>query len=342
MGTVHRLIEQQGKQGALDVLMAQGRKSGGRDPSLLSRAQIEAAAGYMCDEETGIGYCYSGWCQAALPHRRLPDGEGWVLESGPTTLIVQPGMRRNPGSDGRTAHYAVPYGSRARLIMIFLQSEAIRTQSREIEMGHSLRGWMKRLGIPIGGKSIDAVREQSELLSRCRLTFEIRRDGAVGLESQNIVDRALFMEDPESESSGALFQQTAKLGEGFFEELLKHPVPLEEPAIRALSNNSGALDIYAWLAYRLHSLKAPCPVNWRAIQAQFGKGFGRLDNFRHRFAENLKLALAVYPEARVDMDERGLVLHPSRPPVSPRPYPVRRNAATDGRSYKSPRLIAGA
>ncbi len=339
MGTVHRLIEEKGKQGALDVLMAQKGKPGGRDPALLSRAQIEAAAGYMCDEESGIGYCYSGWCQAALPHRRLPDGEGWVLESGPTTLIVQPGMRRNPGPDGKTAHYAVPYGSRARLIMIFLQSEAIRTRSREVEMGRSLRSWMKRLGIPIGGKSIDAVREQSELLSRCRLTFEIRHEGAVGLESQNIVDRALFMEDPESEAPGSLFQETARLGEGFFDELLKHPVPLEEPAIRALSNNSGALDIYAWLAYRLHSLKAPCPVTWRAIQGQFGKGFGRLDNFRHRFCENLKLALAVYPAARVEIDERGLVLHPSRPPVSSRPGTGRPRAPADERSYKSPHLI---
>ena len=40
-----------------------------------------------------------------------------------------------------------------------------------------------------------------------------------------------------------------------FEQLKKHPVPLEEAAIKALSNNAPALDAYLWLVYRLHALK---------------------------------------------------------------------------------------
>jgi hypothetical protein len=49
--------------------------------------------------------------------------------------------------------------------------------------------------------------------------------------------------------------------------------------------------------------------------AQFGGGFGKLSHFKPRFMDNLKLALAVYPGARVDVDDSGLVLYPSRPPV---------------------------
>ena len=45
-------------------------------------------------------------------------------------------------------------------------------------------------------------------------------------------------------------------------------------------------------------------------------GYGRTTNFKPRFLENLRLALAVYPDAKVDVEEgRGLTLHPSRPPV---------------------------
>ena len=33
------------------------------------------------------------------------------------------------------------------------------------------------------------------------------------------------------------------------------------------------------------------------------------------FREALELALAVYPEARVDFEEEGVVLHPSAPAV---------------------------
>jgi hypothetical protein len=49
--------------------------------------------------------------------------------------------------------------------------------------------------------------------------------------------------------------------------------------------------------------------------AQFGGGFGKLSHFKPRFLDNLKLALAVYPDARVDVDDLGLVLYPSKPPV---------------------------
>jgi len=302
MGTVHHLLKTAGKQGALDLG--------------IERHEVEAASAYLADEEGGIGFLYSGWCQAALPHRRLPDAEGWQIQSERTTLIVEPGMR--PGPAGKPEPVGVPYGSRARLILIFLQSEAIRTKSREIELGGSLRAWLVRLGIPQGGSSIATVREQAERLSLCRLTFRVQSGGATGLLNQSIVDTALFLDEPHDGqlSRRPQFVERAKLSEGFFEQLQKHPVPLEESAIKAVSNNSQALDIYAWLAYRLHSLSSTRAVSWRALMPQFGAGFGRIDNFKARFLSNLKLALAVYPEARVEVVDKGLILHPSRPPVA--------------------------
>lgn len=34
--------------------------------------------------------------------------------------------------------------------------------------------------------------------------------------------------------------------------------------------------------------------------------------------ENLNLAMAVYPDAKVEIGGRGLTLQPSRPPISPK------------------------
>ena len=53
MGVVHNLLELHGKQGtlALDI----------------DRRVVEAAADYLGDEDSGIGFIYSGWAQAALP-----------------------------------------------------------------------------------------------------------------------------------------------------------------------------------------------------------------------------------------------------------------------------------
>jgi hypothetical protein len=42
------------------------------------------------------------------------------------------------------------------------------------------------------------------------------------------------------------------------------------------------------------------------------------NHFKPTFLENLKLALAVYRHAKVELDDRGVILHPSRAPVAPR------------------------
>jgi hypothetical protein len=226
-------------------------------------------------------------------------------------------MRRGIGGD--PVHVGVPFGSRARLILIYLQSEALRTNSREVLLGTSLRNWMGRMGIPIGGKNLGIVREQTERISRCRLTFEVRKGNRLGLSNQSIMDSAIFLESSEDEPQGTLFAQTARLSEPFFEGLKRHPVPFEEAAVGAISNNSMAIDIYVWLAYRLHSLSYPTPLSWRALKIQFGTGFAQMNNFKTKFLPNLKLALSVYPAARVDEDKgRGLLLYPSKPPVTPK------------------------
>src|SRR3954469_3356319 len=172
MGTVHDFLETKGKQQAL--------------LSGLDRREIEAAATYMADEDSGIGFLYSGWCQAALPHRRLPNDQGWQIDSERVRLVVQPGMR---GTDsGKPELVGVPFGSRARLILLRLQSEALRTNCREVELGKSLRDWLVRMGIPVGGRSLKDVRDQTERISRCRLTFEVRQGARLGMANQSITE----------------------------------------------------------------------------------------------------------------------------------------------------------
>jgi Plasmid encoded RepA protein len=301
MGTVHDLIEAKGKAGTLAYDF--------------DRAVVEAASTYMADEDAGIGFLYSGWCQAALPHRKLANDKGWQIEGERVTLIVEPGMRK--GMQGEPESVGVPYGSRARLILLRLQSEALRTQSREVELGRNLNDWLTKMGIPVGGRSFKEVKDQTERISRCRLTFEIRHGNRVGMTNQNIMESAIFFESPDP-AQGTLFAQHARLSEAFFTSLQKHPVPIEEAAIRAIANNSMAIDIYAWLAYRLHALPKATPVSWRALKQQFGISFSRLDNFKATFCSNLKLAMAVYREAKIEDGPQGLILYPSKPPVAPR------------------------
>jgi len=303
MGTVHDLLETKGKQAARELV------EGRRGPRV-----VEAASNWASDEDIGTGYMYSGWCQTALPHKRPADNAAiWKLETDSMTLLVEPGVRVMPSGD--PAHVGVPFGAIARLILIYLQSEALRTGSRDVELGGSLRAFLGRLGIPVGGKTIKLVCEQAERISRCRLTFHAKRQGGSLLVNQNIVDVAMFVDDSADAEQGTLFVETARLSEIFFQQLRKHAVPLDEAAIRHIRNSSMALDVYCWLAYRLHSLLGPKPITWAALAGQFGAGIKLHKHFKPAFLENLALAQAVYRDARVEVTEAGLLLHPSPPPV---------------------------
>jgi hypothetical protein len=307
MGAVHNLLEARGKQGALEAG--------------LDRGIVEAAALYMGDEDGALNFVYSGWAQCALPHRRLADDQPWEITVERIRLVVEPGRRPKDGH-GPLEFLGVPFGSHARLILLYLQTEALRTGSREVELGRSLRDWLGRIGVSVGGRTGRLVKDQAERISRCRLTFHIQGAKSAGLINQTIVDRALFIEE-NGGNQGRLSLETAKLSEGFFEQLKKHPVPLEEAAIRAINNNPAALDCYLWLAYRLHVLPAPKFVTWKALKAQFGTAYRETYHFKNKWSATLALALAVYPAANVEVAEEGVILKPSRPPVAPRLVAIR-------------------
>jgi replication initiator protein len=117
-------------------------------------------------------------------------------------------------------------------------------------------------------------------------------------------------------TQGSLWEDHVVLDETFFKALKEHPVRSRRPPIRELPDRSMSLDIYIWLAWRLHSSAKSTPISWAAVHQQFGSGYAKLFHFKPGFTESLAAALAAYPQARVDVDETGIVLHPSHPPVS--------------------------
>ena len=307
MGIVHKLVVTYGKEEALRRV----------DPS--ERYLVNIAAEILAEDDDSIGVTYSGFCQSGLPHKRLPNNNDWVRQTERLTLMIEPGKLIKPGTS-ESEFIGVPYGSRARLILLYLQTQALRTQNREVELGRSMRDWLRRMGIAQGGKSIREVREQATRLSICRLTFFYpHSNGGTGFSSERIVDDGvLFLEQNHDDRQERLFVETVRLSQSFYDALCKHPVPLWEPALRQIQNNSMALDLYVWLAYRLHVLSKPTSIHWPKLHEQFGGGFKALRQFKPTLIENLKLALAVYPEAVVELEPNGLRLIPSPPPVPER------------------------
>lgn len=297
MANVHQLIIQHG--------IEEARRQAA---SKHDRAVVEAAYQVLSDDAEKMGFTYSGFALTSLPHK--PQSELlWRREGHNLTMLIESGRDRS----GRPL--GLPYGSYARFILLFLQSEAIRTGSGDIELGRSMRVWLGSMGLSIGGTTYKLVTEQARRISGCSLTFFADRAGAQIKSRGGFVRTEITMSNGSTEQP-SLWQDRVLLDDDFFRALREHPVPISETALRAIGPRSLVIDVYIWLAYRLHALKRDVEVGWPALHAQFGGGFSRLRRFREHFIECLALAMAAYPEARLDISERGVILRPSRPAIS--------------------------
>jgi Plasmid encoded RepA protein len=302
MGQVHELIRREGIENARRLALLDRN----------DRICVEAAHEVMADERCQIGIAHAGFAMASLPHKRTQDPV-WERDSGQIKLLVESGL------DSSKQPIGIPYGSIARMILLYLQTQAVRTRSRDVELGASMNAWLGAMGIAVGGNTYRLVREQAHRISRCRLTFFRRTGGAELVTNGAFVRDAILPVSSGLVGQGTLWQESLRLDEGFYQSLIEHPRPLRETAIRKICNRSIAIDLYIWLAYRLHILSRPIMVTWPALHVQFGEGYREVRFFRRDVLPSLRLALAVYPEAQVEIDEkRGLTLLPSPPPVPDR------------------------
>jgi hypothetical protein len=291
MGNLHRRLEQHGQQ----QLLLQA-------PDKAARKLIEIATGVLADDGDDRVFTHPVLCLTILPHRARPEREIWRRVNGPYTLMVQ------PTADHDGTFHGVPHGSKARLILLYLQTEAVKTNSRVIELGTSMRRWLRSMGVTITGPNYQEVRRQAQKIERALVSFTFTGEGAT-VSWQDTIIRGSF-ERPCSDEV-----RTVELSESFFKSITERPVPVCEAAIRLLGERCMALDLYLWLAYRLHSLQRPTIVSWASLHSQFGAATKLLKHFKPHFAREIEAALAAYPDARVSLTENGIGLHPSPSPT---------------------------
>jgi len=103
-------------------------------------------------------------------------------------------------------------------------------------------------------------------------------------------------------------------------------VPLNEADLAALAHTAMGLDIYAWLAQRLHRIDPgnPAFIPWSSLKEQFGPEYGRMDNFKRFFRKTLAQVQQRYRTARIELDNRGMTARNSPPPIARRLMLARR------------------
>ncbi|MGH9829691.1 MAG: replication protein RepA [Blastocatellia bacterium] len=269
-----------------------------------------------------ILYQHSVLCQTCLPYRDPGETRVWQRKNGLVRLEVEAG-RAYDGED--FVDVGLPYGPKPRLVLYHLNAEALRTQSPYIELEDSLTAFVKRtLGLDVHGRNIRTVKDQLVRLSASDFRIgTVATDGrAITLKGTVIDGFELWVtKDPKQRM---LWPSTIEFSERYFQSLMKHAVPLNETAVSRLSHSAMALDIYTWLAQRLHRVEEGkgILIPWTALHEQFGQGYAQIRQFRAVYIRTLKMVRCYYPDAKFNVGKGGMTLWHSRPPVARRFLPL--------------------
>ena len=146
--------------------------------------------------------------------------------------------------------------------------------------------------------------------------------------SSAIADRGEFWWNERKPDEPVLFDSKIRLGEDFFNEIIRHPVPIDMNTLTALKRCALGLDLYLWLTYRTFSLKRPLRLTWKQMYCQFGTDPAKSDNkfivrnFRQNVLRELKKIKLAWPELNYSTAPGLLILHPSTPVIPPATDPL--------------------
>lgn len=277
-------------------------KTAGRSDALVRIAQEALAIEREEAQRAGaLGYMARIMVQATLPHRN-PKTQVFQRHNGPFTLSLM-------------SPEGVPFGRYPRLLLAWITTDAVRTKEPVLHLGDNLSGFMAQLGLtPTGGRwgTITRLRHQVQRLfsSTVTATLDGEEDGEWAYVGVQVASKANLWWDPKNPEQLALYGSTVTLTQEFFEAITTRPVPIDMRALKALRSPM-ALDLYAWLTWRMSYLRKTTEIPWPALALQFGSAYKRPRAFKEAVLHHLKTVLVLYPNARVAEGLSGLVLKPS-------------------------------
>lgn len=288
-----------------------------RPLSRKDEALMLASAAIEADPPAEIDFLHASFAHVALP-RSKPKGTVFTRRSGAALIHINSGVLiRN----GQAIEQPLPYGIRPRQFLIYATTYALKKGTREIELGHSMKELMlDKLGYKSvgGGKRgvQTSLKQQLYSLVACRMTLGWSVRGRDITEKCEIFTR---LDDPTqwyTDQQGTLWPATATLSTDYLNSIKEHAFPVDPRAIGAL-DSALAIDIYCWLALRLHKLPHPLYLHWASIRNQFGQDYSNSKDFKKAFELAMRDALTVYPAAKVESVDGGLMLKPSPSPIQP-------------------------
>jgi hypothetical protein len=262
--------------------------------------------------------------QVTLPHSSPGNVPIWKRKNGNLTLAIRSGWNHE-----KDEPIGYPFGSIPRLLLFWITTEALRTQNRKLELGVSLAGFMRDLGLDPstgGGRRGDGRRLQNQMerLFRATISLEVTNKDA-STNGKRWIDMQVAPEGElwwnfKNPDQATLFGSWIELGEKFYEAIITAPVPLDKRALSALKRSPLALDLYAWATYKTFSLdqhnKTEQFIPWRSFMTQLGAEYSNPMDFKRKAKQAFKKVRSVYPGLDMEDAEGGFIIKRGRTAVA--------------------------
>jgi hypothetical protein len=271
------------------------------------------------EREAELAFQHAVFCQTSLPYRDPGDDvRVWHRRQGAVSLRVEAGAAQHPKT-GDWIELGLPWGTKPRLMLAHLNAEALQRRSPVIEIESSLSAFVRRIRDFTGGREIKMFKDQLARLANSAFRFSVNH--VDGPEQSNVFIIENFKLWPEKdERQRVLWPTIIAFHDKYFSSLQRHAVPLREADLAALAHSAMALDVYCWLAQRLHRIepRKTTLIPWESLRQQFGPDYGQMFNFKRKFRLTLRQVFTRYSAARIELDDRGMTLRNSPPPVPKR------------------------
>ena len=215
------------------------------------------------EADPDLGFMARMMALCSRPRTNPGNQHQYKRKNGPFELVMI------AGADNK-----LPFGNFPRLLMAWVSTEAVRTQSRLLVLGSSLFDFMRTLGIyhNSGGRGgvQTRLRNQMDRLFNAHVSLIYKDERGKATVNTVIARRSEFWWNPKRPDESTLWESKIELSEDFFNEIIRHPVPLDMNTLKALKRSSLGLDLYLWLTYRIFTLKSPQRLTWRQLYRQFG------------------------------------------------------------------------
>lgn len=266
--------------------------------------------------DRNVGFVPAILAQCFLPQKRITERE-WMITHGHATLHIQAGRVADRNDPNMLRPAAIPFGRLARLILFYIVGESVRTRSRQIDMGRSLRQFMERIGLSYKGREGRKVTEAVEDIAAACFTFAFYDDQKHKLHTEyhRLVKKVDFWIEPE-ENQLTFWTPEITLSEEFFDQIQANRLPLDLDHLASFTRSPRRMDLYVWLSYRIASIRKGRIVSipLQDLQPLFAPDIESFRLFKQRFKRDLEAVKKIWKFDAEVLDDR-LVLGWSEPPI---------------------------